>query len=269
MNKRITIAGLGWLGKPLASSLQLFGYTVKGSVTDREKAKEITKSGITAYPIAIAENGASGMVDIFLEDTDILMIMIPPGLRRNTGVNYALKMAKFLHYIEKNGEVKKVILISSTAVYADHQGEVTEKDIPQPETEAGRQLFDVEQIFFNSTAFETTIVRFGGLYGGSRNPVNFLVGRKDLSNGNAPVNLIHRDDCIGILLSIIKQDAFGYIFNAVHPDHPFKRDYYKKQAISLQLDPPEYLEEASQDFKKICSLSMEEILQYEFTVPLV
>ena len=112
-------------------------------------------------------------------------------------------------------------------------------------------------------------MRFGGLYGGSRNPVTFLAGRKDLSNGNAPVNLIHRDDCIGILMAIIKQDRFGYIFNAVYPDHPLKRDYYKQQALNLQLDPPEYSKEESQEFKIINSVTIKEILEYEFTVALI
>ena len=268
MNKKITIAGLGWLGKPLASTLQLFGYSVKGSVTDADKAKQYTNSGLATYQLVISENGLLGTPDSLLDDTDVLIIMIPPGLRRNTGANYALKMARLLQKIEQMS-ITKVILVSSTSVYDDSQGVVTEKNAPMPKTNAGKQLFDVEQLFFNSAFFKTSIVRFGGLYGGSRNPVTFLAGRKDLSNGNAPVNLIHRDDCIGILMAIIKQDRFGYIFNAVYPDHPLKRDYYKQQALNLQLDPPEYSKEESQEFKIINSVTIKEILEYEFTVALI
>jgi nucleoside-diphosphate-sugar epimerase len=267
MNKKITIAGLGWLGKALATRLQLMGYTVKGSVTDAEKAKDLTRSNIAAYPVIIAESGVSGLVETLLADTDVLLIMIPPGLRKNTGANYALKMAHFLHVIERS-EVKKVILISSTSVYDDAQGMVTEKDAPQPDTNAAKQLYDVEQIFFNTPAFETTIVRFGGLFGGSRNPVKFLAGRKGLTNGDAPVNMIHRDDCIGILTAIIKKDAFGHIINAVSPNHPTKKEYYTKQAIGLGLEPPEYSQEESLSFKQIDSITVDSVLNYEFTVQL-
>ena len=267
MNKKITIAGLGWLGKALATRLQLMGYTVKGSVTDAEKAKDLTRSNIAAYPVIIAESGVSGLVETLLADTDVLLIMIPPGLRKNTGANYALKMAHFLHVIERS-EVKKVILISSTSVYDDAQGMVTEKDAPQPDTNAAKQLYDVEQIFFNTPAFETTIVRFGGLFGGSRNPVRFLAGRKGLTNGDAPVNMIHREDCIGILTAIIKQDAFGHIINAVSPNHPTKKEYYTKQAIELGLEPPEYSQEESLSFKQIDSITVDSVLNYEFTVQL-
>ncbi|AWH73643.1 NAD(P)-dependent oxidoreductase [Dokdonia sp. Dokd-P16] len=267
MNKKITIAGLGWLGKALATRLHLMGYTVKGSVTDAEKAKDLTRSNIAAYPVIIAETGVSGLVETLLADTDVLLIMIPPGLRKNTGANYALKMAHFLHLIERS-EVKKVILISSTSVYDDAQGKVTEKDAPQPDTNAAKQLYDVEQIFFNTPAFETTVVRFGGLFGGSRNPVKFLAGRKGLTNGDAPVNMIHRDDCIGILTAIIKQNAFGHIINAVSPSHPTKKEYYTKQAIELGLEPPEYSQEESLSFKQIDSITVDSVLNYEFTVHL-
>ena len=98
MNKKITIAGLGWLGQAFAARLTTLGYTVKGSVTDAQKAKKLTQNGIPAYPVTIAEGGTSGLVDTLLSDTDVLVIMIPPGLRRNTGANYALKMVHFLRY---------------------------------------------------------------------------------------------------------------------------------------------------------------------------
>lgn len=267
MNKRVTIAGLGWLGNTFASTLTHLGYTVKGSVTSINKAQELTKSGITAYPILLTEAGVTGKIDTLLSDTDVLAIMIPPGLRKNTGANYALKMAHFLHEIE-NASIEKVILVSSTSVYDDTQGHVTEKDIPKPQSNAAKQLYDVEQIFFNTPVFETTIVRFGGLFGGSRNPVRFLAGRKGLSNGNAPVNMIHRKDCIGILLAIIQKNAFGHIFNAVSPEHPTKREYYTAQAEKLDLSAPQYEEEGYTLFKKVDSTSIYDVLGYEFKVVL-
>lgn len=267
MNKKITIAGLGWLGKAFAATLINFGYQVKGSVTDASKAQTLSESGIPAYPVVITEGGVTGNVEDLLSDTDVLVIMIPPGLRKNTGANYALKMAHFLHQIERTS-IQKVILISSTSVYDDDQGHVTEKDIPKPQSNAGKQLYDVEQLFFNTPDFETTIVRFGGLYGGSRNPVTFLAGRTGLSNGDAPVNMIHREDCIGILLSIIQKNAFGHIFNAVSPEHPTKREYYTTQAKKLDLEAPQYDAEGDTVFKKVDSTSVPDILGYEFKVAL-
>jgi len=264
LNKNITIAGLGWLGLPLSQHLKLLGYKIKGSVTDSIKAKNLSAQGIEAYPFILSEEGISGEVDRLLDKTDVLLIMIPPGLRRDTGSNYALKMAHFVTALEAKS-IKKVVLVSSTSVYDDTQGTVTEKVLPKPDLNAAKQLFEVEQLFFNAPHIKTSIVRFGGLFGGSRNPVKFLAGRSGLRNGNAPVNLIHRDDCIGILTEIVKQDAFGHIFNAVMPAHPLKKIYYKEQALKLGLEVPQYEEGIPDEiFKQVDSIHLSALLNYTF-----
>jgi len=264
MNKTIAIAGLGWLGQPFARQLQKLGYRVKGSVTTIEKAGTMQRNGIDSFPVEISENGVSGEVDAFLKDVDSLVIMIPPGLRKNTGANHVAKMTHFLTEIEKTS-VQKVILVSSTSVYSDAQGTVTEKDTPIAETDAAKQLIEVEKLFFTSQALQTTIVRFGGLLGGKRQPVRYLAGRKDLNNGNAPVNLIHREDCIAILSKIIKEEAFGHIFNAVTPFHPLKKHYYTQKATELNLEPPSYSEENDDSvYKKVTSVNIPDLLEYTF-----
>lgn len=264
MNKKIAIAGLGWLGQPLASRLSNFGYTVKGSVTTVEKATLLQQNGLNAFPLEISEMGVKGEVKALLENIDCLMIMIPPGLRRNTGADYVLKMVRFLEEIKK-ASVPKVILVSSTSVYDDSQGKVTENIKPKPDTIAGKQLRQVEELFINTKAFKTTIVRFGGLLGGGRQPARYLAGRKELNGGNAPVNLIDREDCINILIEIIKQDAFEHVFNGVNPHHPKKSNYYIQKAKELGLEPPTFSEaNANEVFKQVDSENLKKVLGYVF-----
>lgn len=258
----VGIAGLGWLGKPLANKLMTLGYQVKGTVTSTEKATSLQQKGFNAFPLEITETGVTGEPQGFLKNINTLIIMIPPGLRRNTGADYVLKMTHFLAEIE-TAKVPNCIFISSTSVYGDEQGIVTETDLPNPENEAGRQLKQVEQLFFTS-ASNASIVRFGGLLGGSRQPVKYLAGRENLSGAIAPVNLIHRDDCIGILLSIIKQEAYGHIFNAVHPGHPTKASYYIQKASQLNLNPPHFSEATNETFKQVDSVNLVKVLDYIF-----
>lgn len=264
MSKTIAIAGMGWLGLPLASHFQNLGFPVKGSVTSREKATTLLQNDFDVHLVQITDNGIRGSIRAFLDDVNILVIMIPPGIRRNTGTDFVLKMAYLLEAIQAS-EIKKIILVSSTSVYGDSQGKVTEKTIPKPETEAGRQLLQVEQMFFNASPIKTTIVRFGGLYGGSRQPVRYLAGRENLRGGNAPVNLIHRDDCIGIISTIVQQDRFGEIFNAVMPAHPLKSEYYASKAQALGMVPPHYSAETeTSPYKQVDSERIEQSLGYKF-----
>ncbi|MEH6764149.1 MAG: NAD(P)H-binding protein [Aequorivita antarctica] len=264
INKTIAIAGLGWLGQPLGYRLASLGYTVKGSVTTIEKATLLQQNGFDVYPVEISENGIEGEIQALLNNADCLMIMIPPGLRKNTGADYVLKMAHLLVAINES-DVSKIILVSSTSVYDDSQGNVTEINDPRPETIAGKQLRQVEELFINSEELQTTIVRFGGLIGGTRQPAKYLAGRKDLSDGNAPVNLIHREDCINILVEILKQDAFGKIFNAVNPNHPRKSDYYIQKAEELGLELPSFAENSTDEvYKQVDSENLKMILNYSF-----
>ncbi len=264
MNKTVAIAGLGWLGQPLAYRLANLGYTVKGSVTTVEKASLLQQNSFDAYPVEISESGVSGKVNALLKNVDYLIIMIPPGLRRNTGADYVLKMTNFLEEIKK-ASIQKVVLVSSTSVYDDSQGKVTEKVEPKPETIAGKQLRQVEELFLHTAELQTTVVRFGGLYGGSRQPANYLAGRKDLLDGDAPVNLINRQDCINILTEILKQEAFGIVFNAVNPDHPKKADFYIKKAKEMGLEVPTFTKmDSEQTFKQVDSENLKKILGYEF-----
>jgi NAD dependent epimerase/dehydratase family enzyme len=84
------------------------------------------------------------------------------------------------------------------------------------------------------------VVRFGGLIGEDRHPVKFLSGRKNVEQPDSPVNLIHQNDCIGILLTLIEKEIYGEVFNAVAPSHPTRKTYYTKMALSFGLPLPEF-----------------------------
>lgn len=264
MTKTIAIAGLGWLGKPLLQHLIMQGHKVKGSVTKTADAAKLQQQGIDAYAVHLTEDGILGSPQGFLKNVDTLIILIPPGLRRNSGTDYVRKMSLFLTEIS-HSNVSNVIFISSTSVYGDQQSLVTEKDFPKPETDAGKQLFQVEQLYFNTPNFKTTIIRFGGLIGESRQPVKYLAGRKNLMGGNDPVNLIHREDCIRIISLIIKLDAYGFIFNGVHPSHPGKEVYYTAKAEELQLEAPHFAETKEPPGKQVDSINLKLKLGFEFS----
>lgn len=261
--KNISILGCGWLGLPLAKSLVIKGFSVKGSTTSSEKISLLQNAGIDAFQIALSEEGISGDIGSFLSDSEILIIDIPPKLRGNSPENFVAKIQPLISVIENVG-IQKILFVSSTSVYADDNSVITEETKPQPDSESGKQLWKTEQLLQNNPNFKTNVIRFGGLIGEDRHPIRFLAGRQHLENPNGPINLIHQTDCISIIESIIEHDCFGETFNAVAPFHPTRKNYYTQKAIALGLALPEFDENNPSVGKTILSDKLENVLGYEF-----
>lgn len=261
----ISILGCGWLGLPLAKKLVEEGHVVKGSTTSREKMTTLTSEGILPYLIKLYAEGIQGDITAFLSDADVLIIDIPPGLRGDPDANFIGKIGRLQDHIKRSG-VKNVLFISSTSVYKDTL-EIpfyTEKDPANGISESSKQLRSAEELLRNSESFSTSIVRFGGLFGPGRNPVNYLAGSKDIKDPKAPVNLIHLEDCIGILIEIINKNSWGEIFNAASPEHPTKEEHYTRKALENNLPIPEFDQEQASKGKIAGSVNLKEKLDYSF-----
>ncbi len=262
---QISILGCGWLGLPLAKKLIQSGYVVKGSTTSIGKLPLLESLKILPFEIAVFEHEIEGPIAAFLDKSEVLIIDIPPKIRRIDSEDFVSKMQQLIPHIEQSS-VSKVIFVSSTSVYADTNEVITEEIIHKPTSESGRQLLGSESVLKSNTNFSTTVVRFGGLIGQDRHPIRFLAGSKNIENPLAPINLIHLEDCIGILESIIKLDCWNETFNAVTPFHPSREDYYTKKALEMNLDLPEFDVASISNGKTISSDKVQNVLKYEFKI---
>ncbi|MFB9109592.1 NAD-dependent epimerase/dehydratase family protein [Flavobacterium gyeonganense] len=264
---KISILGCGWLGLPLAKRLIEKGNSVNGSTTSENKLPILKEAGINPFLVALESESVSENINAFLAESEVLIIDIPPKLR---AVNpdsekkvFVEKIKNLIPFVEKSS-VKKVLFISSTSVYGDANDLITEETTPNPETESGKQLFLAEKMLQKNQSFETTILRFGGLIGENRHPVTSLSGKENLANADAPVNLIHQNDCISIIEEIINQSKWNDVFNAVAPFHPTREDYYTQKAKEQNLILPNFSAEKSKIKKVISSKKIETVLDYLF-----
>ncbi len=275
MMTQISILGCGWLGLPLAKTLLENGFLVKGSTTSVDKLSILTNLEIQPYLINLTPTLSNGegdeTIEAFLEASKTLIIDIPPKLRGSEKENFVSKIRSLIPFIE-NSAVENVIFISSTSVYGEDNLVVTEETELNPDTESGKQLVQTEQLLQRNSTFKTTVLRFGGLIGEDRHPIRFLAGRKNIENPNAPINLIHQEDCIGIIIQIIQRAQndkleWNETFNAVAPFHPSRREYYTQKALDLGLDLPEFNDDNSSFGKTISSSKIENFLEYTFKKP--
>lgn len=252
---RISILGCGWLGFPLAKRLLAKGWQVKGSTTTPQKIPLLQAAGIEAFLLQ-AEEKSNFPTSFF--DSDILFINVPPS--RKTGqTGYLNKMQNLLSGI-KNTQVRKVIFISSTSVYGDVCREVTEADAVLPS-----ELAKAETLFLSAKNLDTTVIRFGGLFGPDRNPGRFFKDKNSIPNGLSPVNLIHLEDCLGLIEAVLNQPKPG-VYNAVSPSHPTRKEFYGKAISKSGFTVPKFMEEKT-DWKIISTEKITTAFDYQFQYP--
>ncbi len=267
--KTVSILGCGWLGLPLARRLLEEGFRVRGSTTTPEKRKRLEKEGIDPYLLRLDPEVECESCGRFWE-ADALVLNIPPGRGRDDmEAFFPAQVASVIEALEES-PVRRLIFASSTSVYPARSGVAEEPDaIPGEASRAsGNALLKAEKMLLEHSAFDTCVLRFGGLYGGERHPVRYLAGREELDRGDAPVNLIHRDDAVGIIRHLLSADeeASG-VFNAVCDGHPPRNIYYRRSAEKRGLEPPRFAEDPHSDHTVVSNRKLKERLGYRFVHP--
>lgn len=266
MKNAISIVGCGWLGLPLAEHLINNGFSIKGSTTSSDNFQKLNQKKITPFQIQITDTEILGNnLNDFL-NSDILIINFPPERRNDIETYYKNQFDQLISAL-KNSSIKKVLFVSSTSVYPDLNREIFENETTEPVKESGRALKQVENLLISQPNFETTIIRFSGLIGYNRMPGRFLANKTNVENGNAPINVIHQDDCIELITQIIEQNIWGDVFNASSDEHPTRKEFYTFAANKIGLNPPIFTEKEDVKFKIINSDKIKKRLNYSFIYP--
>jgi len=245
--KTISILGSGWLGLPLAKHFIEQGYRVKASTRSTDRIEAIKESGVQSFVVDIDQ--ALDADDFF--DANILIVNI-------TSKNIE-GFKRFIKAVE-NSPIDKVIFVSSTSVYKNTNQRVAEDDGAENQQSP---LFQIENLFRDNPYFQTTVIRFAGLFGYGRHPGRFFAHRP-IPQPDAPVNLIHRDDCINIIDRIVEQAKWGEVFNACADTHPSKREFYSHARKLMGLSAPAMGDSEQAGFKIIANEKVKQALDYTF-----
>jgi nucleoside-diphosphate-sugar epimerase len=139
-------------------------------------------------------------------------------------------------------DVRRVIFISSTGVYAERNGGWIDEDSPsEPMSESGRALLAAEKVLAGHRLADRGIVlRLAGLYGPGRLP-----RRAELASGESlavpagqHLNLIHVEDAASAVLAA-EERAHPPRTYVIADGHPVdRREYLAEMARQFGLPPP-------------------------------
>lgn len=265
MKKHISVIGCGWLGLPLATYLFAKGCKVKGSTTSEDKLELLKKHNIEEFIVRLNATHITGHYAECLAGSETVIINIPPGLRKNPDKNHVAEITHLIKAIEAQ-HVKNVLYISSTSVFknTDDFPLINEGSVPNGSSNSAKQLIEIEQLLHNNPNFNTTVLRFGGLYDAERHPATYLAGRKNIANPKAPINLIHKEDCIQIIVTILINNLWNVSLNAVYPSHPNKKTYYFAYCKHHNLPLPEFNSSTKSKGKTVNCSKLVQLLNYTF-----
>lgn len=264
-HKKISIIGCGWLGEPAAKALIKQGHQVFGTSRSPEKQARLQAAGIQTSLLDLAKPKSE---DPQLWQSDVFFINIPPGRGDEAAIAaYPERICWLLDQIVEAQADRKpwIIFASSTGVYGNSEKVLTEASACFPEHQSAEVIYAAEQgLQAYMAEADLSILRFAGLVGGQRQAGRFMAGKKDLQMGDKPVNLVHRDDCIAILLELIRQDWRGQIFNVCADEHPIHREFYPVQAKRLGLEPPSYTADKLEETRFVSNAKLKEMMGYRF-----
>ena len=253
MNKTWGVVGCGWLGLELSKSLIEKGHYVHGTTSTPEKINSLEELGISAHLFKLEDFQKEAE---WLKEIDILVLNIPPS---SFGDTYALAMAGAAKQVK---ESCKVVFVSSTSVYPNHNKEIDENTPTTGTQRNGPYVSSAEIELQELLEGRLTILRMSGLVGGNRHPVKFMSGR-EIKGADQPINLVHRDDCIGIIQTTVEKNFWGKTLNVCASQHPSKDKYYIEFATKYDLDPPVFISNGG-DGKIISNLASIKELGYNY-----
>lgn len=256
--KRVAIVGLGWLGMPLGLSLQAQGYGVTGSKTTEDGVEAARLCGIAAQKVLLDPELVCDKDSLAtLLDVDSLVITLPA--RRSGGDDrFYFRAVQELVDSALANSVPHIVFTSSSSVYGEVPGWVSEDAPLQPVTASGRVLQQLENWMHSLPGTAVDILRLAGLVGPERHPGRFLANKTEVPAPNSGVNLVHLDDVIAAITLLINTAGGNRTYNLAAPQHPAREVFYTQMAKQLGLTSPTFRRDSDEkpgkqvDGSRIC-----------------
>lgn len=227
----VSIIGTGWLGLPLAKLLVRANCQVFGTTTREEKIELLTAEGMLCNKMIFTDDASKTDIQI-PRQTEILVITLPPTLGKQAPLqSYIDIIARIIHQTTHLVHLKKVLFTSSTSVYGQAKGVLTEETVIQPYTISEETLAMAERLINQKKGnYAVYILRLGGLVGPGREPGFFFKEKTNVPGGEISVNLVHQLDVLEIMKHIILKDTQEGTFNICTDEHPPRGVFYPQRA---------------------------------------
>jgi nucleoside-diphosphate-sugar epimerase len=275
---RVLIVGCGYVGLPLGAELVRLGHEVFGLRRNSSAENELKAAGI--QPL-FADMTKPDELKKLPGDFDwVVNCVAAGGDAENYRAVYFQGTRNLIDWLAPNPP-KKFVYTSSTSVYGQNDGSPVKESSPtEPTSETSKILVETEKVLLDAAAqkkFPAVILRVAGIYGPERGHwfKQFLKNEATMDgDGSRILNMIHRDDLVGCIITALKNGRVGEIYNAVD-DEPVSQLHFFQwlaQAVDKPL-PPSAPENPGENRKRgvtnkrVSNRKLKTELSYQFKHP--
>ncbi|MDB6059114.1 MAG: NAD-dependent epimerase/dehydratase [Verrucomicrobiales bacterium] len=246
---RVLIVGCGYVGLPLGIELIRLGHEVTGVTKTGNRSNELQQAGIQPLIADIADRESLNQLPTGFDWVVNTTSSGHGGLAEYQRV-YLEGMRNLIDWLSAVPP-QKFVYTSSTSVYGQTDGSlVKEGSITQPVSETAQILVQAENELFKAMRekkFPAIIMRVAGIYGPDRGHLfNKVVKEEDPLPGKSDklLNMIHRDDVVGCIVTALKNGRGGEIYNTVDDEPVPQIHFVRWLSETLGVNMPEFDPEA-------------------------
>lgn len=229
----ILIAGCGYIGKKVAQLLQQQNITPIAFVNSQKSQQFCQQQNISCETIDLDNESHT-----LNSAADIILYTIAP---QNQG-NQDQRLKRFLASLSRTPE--KIILISTTGVYGDCQGNWIDENSPaKPQADRAKRRISAEQQltdYAKQYHCEMAILRVAGIYAADKLPLKRIQSGEPIlrEEDSGFSNRIHADDLAQICFEACTSNKIQGIYNCTDGHPSTMCDYFKRVAKALDLAAP-------------------------------
>lgn len=235
--KPVLIIGCGYVGCRLAQEWLSRGSTVAALARNPERADELAKLGVSPVPGDLKDIWSLRRLDV----AEKLIYYLAPPPAGGTNDTW---MRNFVAALPVNRPPARCILVSTTGVYGDHQGEwVDEEAELRPATDRARRRLDAERVlrtWGTVRRVPVVVLRVPGIYGPGRLPLARLRAREPVvQEQECPyTNRIHVDDLVQACIAAADHGLADNTYNICDGTPGTMTEYFNTVADVFGLPRP-------------------------------
>jgi nucleoside-diphosphate-sugar epimerase len=227
---RVLIVGCGYVGVALGADLVKQGHEVFGLRRNATGEAELKEAGIRLLVADITQPAAL----VPLPGPFDWVVNTVSSTKGGVEEYREVYLQGTRHLIEWLAPMplKKFVYTSSTSVYGQSDGALVKETSPtEPASPTSQVLVETEQLLLaamRSRNFPAVILRVAGIYGPARGHLFLQYLRNEAKiegKGERIINMIHRDDLVGLIQAALKDGRAGEIYNAVD-DEPVAQVHF-------------------------------------------